>query len=286
MPNPSPLRYPGGKSKFYPIVKEILQLNGMLNSTYIEPFAGGAGLALQLLFSGDVKQIIINDLDSHIYAFWAAVLEHNEDFCSLVENTPVTIEQWYIQKSRYNACDITNILELGFATFFLNRTNVSGVLKAGVIGGKSQTGTYKIDARYNKANLISKIQEVYAHKDQIMLFNVDGFELFNRPEIKALKKTFVNFDPPYVVKGGQLYKNSFKKDDHISLGKKILGCSRKWMVTYDAAPLISQIYRKCRIGTWDVIYSTSQKRNIQEYIIFKNGLVIPDAVTLLERKQQ
>lgn len=285
MSNPSPLRYPGGKSKFYPIVKEILQLNGMLGSTYIEPFAGGAGLALQLLLSGDVKKIIINDFDPHIYAFWAAVLNYNEELCNLISNTPVTMEQWYIQKSRYNACDISNILELGFATFFLNRTNVSGVLTAGVIGGKAQKGTYKIDARYNKGLLIKKIQTILLFKEKILLFNDDVFNFFNRPEVKSSKRTFVNFDPPYVMKGGQLYKNSFCKEDHIKLGKKVLKCSRKWIVTYDATPLIMQIYQGCNIGSWDVTYATSKKRNIQEYIIFKDGLIIPDTIELLTEKK-
>ena len=283
MLNPSPLRYPGGKIKFYPIVREILQLNGMLNCNYIEPFAGGAGLALQLLYSGDVKKIVINDLDPHIYAFWKAILEYNDAFCRLVEQTPITMKDWYIQKSHYNACDTSNILKLGFATFFLNRTNVSGVLTAGVIGGKEQKGTYKIDARYNKTLLIQKIRNVFLHKENILLFNDDSFQLFNRPEIKKLKKTFINFDPPYVEKGGQLYKNSFCERDHIELAKKVLSCPRKWIVTYDAVPLIAQIYKKCRIGTWDVTYATSQKRNVQEYIIFKNGIAIPQAITLLDR---
>lgn len=280
--NPSPLRYPGGKSKFYPFVRGILQMNGLLNSTYIEPFAGGAGLALRLLFSGDVRKIVINDLDPHIYAFWHSVLEQNEALCDLVAKTPVTMEQWAIQKNIYNCNDKNNFLKLGFATFFLNRTNVSGVLTAGVIGGKKQAGKYKIDARYNKEQLIQKIKKIVTYKENILLFNDDCIDLFSRSEIRSLKRIFINFDPPYVAKGSQLYKNSFCKKDHEILADMILRCPRKWIVTYDANPLIEKIYSTCRIGFWDVTYATSLKRNIQEYIIFKNGLKIPDNISILD----
>ena len=286
MTNPSPLRYPGGKIRFYPIAKDILQLNDLLHCTYIEPFAGGAGLALQLLFSGDVKQIVINDYDPHIYAFWAAVLDHNAALCALIEKTPVTMTQWNLQKAVYKTCDLSDVLNLGFATFFLNRTNVSGVLTAGVIGGKSQNGKYKLDARFCKEDLILKIKKIAEYKEQILLFNDDCFELFSRPEIRKLRKTFVFFDPPYVDKGAQLYKSSFKESDHITLAEKILKCNRNWIVTYDKSPLIADLYNKCRIGTWDVTYATSTKRGISEYVIFKDNLRIPNAVTLIKKRRK
>ena len=286
MNNPSPLRYPGGKIKFYPIAREILQLNNLLLCTYIEPFAGGAGLALQLLFSGDVKQIVINDYDPHIYAFWSAVLNHNDALCSLIEKTAVTIEEWNIQKAVYKTCDSSDILKLGFATFFLNRTNVSGVLTAGVIGGKSQSGRYKLDARYCKEDLIRKIKKIAEYKSQIQLFNDDCFELFSRPEIRKLRKTFVFFDPPYVDKGAQLYKSSFKESNHIALAEKILKYNRNWIVTYDKSQLIADLYNKCRIGTWDVTYATSTKRGVSEYVIFKDNLIIPKTVSLARKKRQ
>ena len=285
MKNPSPLRYPGGKIRFYPIAREILQLNNLINCTYIEPFAGGAGLALQLLFSGDVKRIVINDYDPHIYAFWDAVLNHNEALCALIEKTPVTMNQWNLQKTVYKTCDLSDVLKLGFATFFLNRTNVSGVLTAGVIGGKSQNGRYKLDARYCKEDLIQKIKKIAEYKNQILLFNDDCFELFSRPEIRKIRKTFVFFDPPYVDKGAQLYKSSFKESDHIALSEKILKCNRNWIVTYDKSPLIADLYSKCRIGTWNVTYATSTKRGVSEYVIFKDDLKIPKTITLIRKRR-
>ena len=278
MTNPSPLRYPGGKFRFYSVIKDILCLNRIQAATYIEPFAGGAGLALQLLLSGDVARIIINDFDPHIYAFWHSVLTDSEALCDLIECTPVDLEHWNRQKEVYADCNQSNLLKLGFSTFFLNRTNVSGVLTGGVIGGKNQAGKYKIDARYDKKSLIGKIRRIAELQDNILLFNTDARDLFSLASVRHTRNTFVNFDPPYVSKGDRLYKNSFRLADHVALAKFILGCKRKWIVTYDKAPIIREAYSSCRLGYLDVSYSIHEKKNAQEYIIFSNSLKIPDSI--------
>ena len=278
MNNPSPLRYPGGKSKFYPFIKEILHLNNLLGTTYIEPFAGGAGLALRLLLTGDVKRIIINDYDSHVYAFWYAILNYTDIFCELLSAIPVTVDEWDKQKGIYNRCQMQDLLQLGFATFFLNRTNVSGVLTGGIIGGRKQEGDYRIDARFSKDVLISKIKDIAARKEDITILNENATNLFGNSLIKKTKNTFINFDPPYVGKGAELYKNAFTRKDHISFAKVIMQCKRKWIVTYDANPLIMDVYSNYRIGFLDVSYSVGEQKKAKEYIIFSPNMLIPKSI--------
>jgi len=132
-------------------MKLVIQANGLKDGVYAEPFAGGAGVAIALLLDGYVEQIIINDIDLSVYAFWYSVLNHTEELCEKIVSTSVSMDEWYIQKQVFTDKDPAFLLELGFATFFLNRTNRSGILNAGVIGGKYQTGEWKIDARYPKA---------------------------------------------------------------------------------------------------------------------------------------
>lgn len=278
MNNPSPLRYPGGKAIFYPVIREILQVNNLIDSTYIEPFAGGAGLALRLLLLGDVRRIIINDFDSHIYAFWYAILNYTNQFCELLLKSSITVEEWDKQKAIFTRCDTSNLLQLGFSTFFLNRTNVSGVLTGGIIGGRKQQGEYKIDARFSKENLIRKIQIIASRKTDIVLTNKDALMLLDDPVIKNTKRRFINFDPPYVIKGSQLYQNAFTKEDHISFAKRIALLKRNWIVTYDSNPLILKIYSNYRIGYLDVSYSAGEKKKSKEYIVFSNGLHIPTTI--------
>ncbi|MDR1320567.1 MAG: DNA adenine methylase [Gracilibacteraceae bacterium] len=274
----SPLRYPGGKTKLYTYVKEILNCNGLLGQTYIEPFAGGAGLAIKLLLNGDMKRIVINDFDPSIYYFWHSILNTTDDFCHLVFKTDITTEEWQKQRAIYLKQDTTNPLELGFATFFLNRTNISGVIKGGIIGGINQTGTHAMTARFNKENLVSKIREIAAHKEQIIVYNLDAQEFLLPKYMRCFYKSFINFDPPYVKKGAKLYKNSFNEKDHRDLSEKISQCERKWIVTYDICPLVADLYSDYRYGFLDLTYSINQSKKAQEYIFFSNNLILPERI--------
>lgn len=276
----SPLRYPGGKSKFYPYVRTLLECNNLLGETYIEPFAGGAGLALELLFHDDVKRIVINDLDPAIYSFWNSILYQTDEFCELIENIPITPEEWQTQHEIYLHQDTTNHLELGFATFFLNRTNISGVIKGGMIGGHDQHGKYNIDARFNKTTSISKILKIAKRKEQIVLLNQDAKDLLHPQQLRKFYKVFLNLDPPYVNKGAQLYKNAFSKEDHKELFNLISHCNRKWIVTYDICPLTESLFQDFRKSLLDVTYSIQSSKKAQEYIFFSNNLNLPDSIKL------
>lgn len=273
--NPSPLRYPGGKAQLFPLVRDIIIINKLNEVTYIEPFAGGAGLALKLLMEGVVSKIIINDLDIHIFAFWHSVLNNHEALCDMIRQTPVNRKHWREQRVIYQKADSSNLLLLGFATFFLNRTNVSGVLTGGMIGGNRQAGKYKLNARFDKKALIEKIVLIAQKKEQISLFNDDAIEFLRRKEVTSLRKSFINFDPPYVQKGATLYKNSFTEKDHRRLASSILACRKKWIVTYDVCGLVSELFRSKRMGHIGVYYSVRNPRLAKECIIFSDNLQLP-----------
>ena len=278
----SPLRYPGGKSKFYDYIKEVLKCNDLIGQTYIEPFAGGAGLALKLLLNDDVKRIVINDFDPAIYSFWHSILYEAETFCDLINSVPITLDEWKKQRGIYIAQGNTISLELGFAVFYLNRTNVSGVIKGGVIGGQEQKGANKINARFNKHNLIDKITRISNRKDQIVLLNQDAKELLQPHQMRRFYKSFINLDPPYVKKGTQLYKNAYTEQDHRDLCKLVSNCNRKWVVTYDICPLIAELYKDYRSSYLDVTYSIQTSKKAQEYIFFSNNLHLPKSIILRE----
>ena len=276
----SPLRYPGGKTKFYTYVREILSCNDMLGETYIEPFAGGAGLALKLLLNEDVSRIVINDFDPAIYSFWHSVLYETEAFCELIENAILTTNQWNLQHSIYFESDTSDPLTLGFATFYLNRTNISGVVKGGMIGGQGQNGKYGLDARFNRQTLIEKIKTIASHKEQIVLLNLDARELLQPRQLRKFYKIFINLDPPYVKKGAQLYKNAFSESDHRELCELVKQCRRKWIVTYDVCPLVADLYKSYRSSYLDVTYSIQASKKAKEYIFFSDTLVLPKEIKI------
>jgi DNA adenine methylase len=216
----TPLRYPGGKTKLFPLVSKIISSNNFKNLTYVEPFAGGAGLALKLLLEGYVERIVINDFDYAVFCIWDTILNKTEALCEFVENITLSVSEWQRQKEIYNNQESHTNIEIGEAAFYLNRTNVSGVLRGGIIGGISQDGNYKIDARFNRKSLIKTILCISKVRDKIDLYNWDAKDFINQI-IPNYSDCFIYFDPPYVKKGHFLYKNSFNENDHVQLKEAI-----------------------------------------------------------------
>ena len=265
----SPLRYPGGKASLTELFIDLIRKN-KLNGTYVEPYAGGAGAALGLLMSGTVERIIINDLDPAVKAFWDAVVYDGENFIDRIEATPLTITEWRQQKVQYKRDDATTI-DKGFAFFYLNRTNRSGIINAGPIGGMKQNGNYLIDARYNKADLVDKIRNIGNLSDRITVTSLDGVEL-----VKALpsnEPNFIYIDPPYYVKGGSLYLNSYKPEDHQRLADVLNERQDlKWLLTYDNVEPIRDLYSQRRMSEFSLNYSARNYELGSEVMIFSDAI--------------
>lgn len=273
----TPLRYPGGKGKLAYYIKEIIKENNFYDKNYIEPFAGGAGVALELLLEEYVRTIHINDVDIAIYSFWYSVLYETDNFCKMINDTKVDIDEWYKQKSILNNGVEFSNLELGFATFFLNRTNRSGILKAGVIGGYSQNGRWKLDARYNKKDLLNRIEKIANQKDRIKLTKLDSAKLISSLPSEDCRKSFMYLDPPYYVKGQGLYRNFYMHQDHIDIKNALLASDLKnWIVSYDAVEQIEEIYRDFRSLIYSLQYSAQNKKEGNEIMIFSPNIRIPN----------
>lgn len=279
----SPLRYPGGKGKLTPLIEFLIDIYGHRGGIYIEPFAGGAGVALELLEKNVVSEIVINDLDKGIYSFWRAILEETDRFLKQLSVVPLTIDEW---KKQRNICLENNKkynFELGFATFYMNRTNRSGIIKAGAIGGMKQSGIWKLDARFNRKDLIFRIKKIAKNKSKIHLYNKDIKSFLENYLPKYEDNAFIYFDPPYFNKGKQLYLNFFDYNDHIRIEKligNIVNCD--WIITYDDEPVIEKIYKKYCIRKFKLNYSVAKKRKENELIIFKSNSCIPDINELMK----
>ena len=268
----SPLRYPGGKTFLFPFFDSVIKENGLQNITYIEPFAGGAGAALALLFLEKVERIVINDLDKAIYSFWKSAIFDSERFIEKIYSTPVTIREWKAQKLIY-IDSRANYFDRGFATFFLNRTNVSGILDGGPIGGVEQKGKWKIDARYNKEGLAERIRQLSLYKNRISVLNKDGVELIN--DYLNKKNTFIYLDPPYYEKGATLYLNHYKKDDHEMLANRLNQKPEAfWLLTYDNKKEIKSLYPDRKIVNFSLNYNAYESRKGKEVMILSDALTI------------
>lgn len=282
----SPLRYPGGKSVLAEYIAAIFDANDLNDGHYAEPYAGGAGVALALLYTDRASHIHINDLDRSIYAFWWAALNETEKLCRLVRDTPASVGEWQRQRLVQDRKERASLLKLGFSTFYLNRTSRSGIIATGgVIGGLDQTGAYGVGARYTQLELIKRIERVAEYRDRISLTQFDA-ELFLGLMVAELpKKSLVYLDPPYFVKGQRLYANFYGPQDHQSIAQCLTDAPWPWLVSYDAAPEILKIYRAYSRVLYDLKYSAAARSVGHEVIYFSPGLVKPGRAPVVHNRR-
>ena len=269
----SPLRYPGGKGKLARFIKSVISLNGLSDGLYVEPYAGGAAIACELLLTGVMRRIHINDFDPAIFSFWSSIIHSTDDFLRLVRDAPLSVEQWELQKKIFKN-EREPSLELGFAMFYLNRTNRSGILNGGPIGGKAQTGNWLIDARFNKKTLSSLIAAIANQSARITVTRLDAIELSST--LRLNHKSLVYLDPPYYLKGRHLYHNHYCDDDHKTLADHVKGLSHSWIVSYDDVEPIHALYDRAALLRYQIGYSARNVVQGNEAMFFSPGLVIPD----------
>jgi DNA adenine methylase len=276
----TPLRYPGGKAKLAQYVKRLMKENRLLDGAYVEPYAGGAAIALELLFHEYVSCIHINDISKPVHAFWKCVLDHTEAFCRLVMSKPLTVAQWDKQKRVLSDPSEREDIELGFAMFFLNRTNRSGILNGGIIGGRDQTGPWKIDARYNAKELVRRIEAIARMSNKIKLTRQDAFRFLKSGVARWPKETLIYLDPPYYVKGRDLYYDFYEQEDHARVASLIQepNILQKWIVSYDNVQPIRDLYEGVRHVIYDIGYSARAASRGSEVMFFCPGLKVPPLV--------
>lgn len=266
----SPLRYPGGKSQLSKFVKNLVNINIDKNPIYCEPFMGGAGVAIDLLLKNEVDTLILNDYDPAIYSIWNAILTEPERLIDILQTIPLNIDEWKIQQSYYKQNkDIFGYdFELGVSAFYLNRTNRSGIIMGGPIGGHNQESIYKLDCRFNKKDLIDKIRKISNQKNRIRLYNYDVVDLISKVLIKENQKyLFTFFDPPYYKQGQVLYRSSFDETKHQKLSETIKKLENyKWIVTYDNAKEIRKLYYNMQLYTYNLRYSAQRVRKEVEIL--------------------
>lgn len=279
----TPLRYPGGKGKLTDFIRAIFEQNALLDGHYVEPYAGGAAIALNLLILDYASCVHLNDLDRSVFAFWHSVLNRTDELCRKVHDIRLTMDEWKKQRKIQRAQEQHDLLELGFSTLFLNRTNRSGILTGGAIGGIQQTGQWKIDARFNRQELCRRIEKIAFHRSRIRLYNLDAADLVTDVLPTLPKKTLVYLDPPYYAKADRLYKNIYKPGDHAHVSKMVMKkIKMPWIVSYDHAPQVVQLYRGCRHIIYSMTYSAAERYKGSEVMFFSKGLAIPDTKSPLE----
>lgn len=273
----TPLRYPGGKQKLAPFVGEVLALNGLEGGHYAETYAGGAGIAFELLSSGKVSHIHLNDSWFPLHAFWFSVLYKTEEFCRRIDTTPLTVDEWRRQKEVLSRPWEFHRIDVGFSVFYLNRCNRSGIVHgAGLIGGVDQVGKWKMNARFPRKELIKRIEGIGQKRSSITLKNMDAEEFIKRHLPTLPEKSLVYLDPPYFHKADGLYYDHYAPNDHEEMAGVIQDTiKRPWLISYDYTDDILRFYHKRRKFTYSLQYSAREVYKGKELVVLSDDLRIP-----------
>jgi DNA adenine methylase len=287
MPFFTPLRYPGGKRRLAQVVMRLLDANDLTDIEYAESHAGGASIALALLLNEYASTIHINDLSRVVYAFWYCVLNDSEELCRRIEQVNVTMDEWRRQRAVYDRGDTADLDELGFAAFFLNRTNRSGIIDGGVIGGQDQDGQWPIDARFNRAELIQRIRRIARYNSRIRLYQLDALDFTNRVVSRFGRNSLAFFDPPYIDNADdELYLNNYEIADHVALAARVERLRTPWIVTYDEAALEQEMFENQRRIVYWLHYTSQDRYEGKEVMYLSGNLEVPRLTTLLTNRMR
>lgn len=274
----TPLRYPGGKGKLAAFVKRVLEANSLVDGEYCEPYAGGAGVALELLLHEYVSRVHINDISRPLHAMWSSILNRPVEFCRKIRDATLSVAAWDRQKRIFKNPDDHDDLSLGFAAFYLNRTNRSGIFNGGIIGGRDQKSEWGIDARYNARELAGRVEAIASMGERIQLYRQDASKFIAGVVSRLPARTLVYLDPPYYMKGKELYLDHYQPEDHAHIAELVSQIGpQAWMISYDDVPAIRALYRRYRGVRYELGYNARDVRTGVELMYFSDQLTIPAA---------
>ncbi|WP_339096238.1 DNA adenine methylase [Deinococcus sp. VB142] len=276
----TPLRYPGGKQKLTPFVVDVIERNNLSGCQYVEPYAGGAGVAMELLMDDVVSSVYLNDFTYPVYAFWKTIKYDPDFLCARILSASLTVEEWLKRREIVRNPEMHSLQEVAYSFFYLNRCNRSGVVGGGLIGGLQQNGTWKMDARFSRNDLIGRVERIAKKADRIFVSNMDAEAFIEAYTPPKGVDAFFYFDPPYIGRSARLYLNDYSPEDHKRLAVSIQASRHKnWIVSYDYDARIVDYYVKQKQFEYQLQYNAAAVYKGRELFIFSDCLHIPESTS-------
>jgi DNA adenine methylase len=225
VPNPSPFRYPGGKSWLIPYVRRWL-LNIKSPVHFVEPFAGGANVGLTVALENLAEHVTLVELDKDIATVWQTILGNQASrLTKMIVSFPIS------KRAVRSALKSTTRSQLShaFNTLLKNRVRRGGIMTedASLLNfGENGRG---IKSRWYPETLKKRIDAISQHRQKISFFWGDGLEFIQN--VGKTQNLAFFIDPPYTGAGRRLYRHF--EIDHRKLFETVAELSGSWLLTYD-----------------------------------------------------
>ena len=265
----NPLRYPGSKASFASSVGAFVTACGYTGFEIVEPFAGSASVSIDLVSSGVCSKAILIERDPLLYAFWSAVFFDTRRLCNRINKLSIDLGTWHDLRPllAINSPDEYELIDLAVAGLFFNRTNFSGVLHAGPIGGQQQKSVYKVNCRFNKDDLIARIRAIAKLQNRVEVIFSDALGFLETQKEAVNQNRFYYVDPPYFVQGEKLYRYSFELSQHKQLAKVLSELKAPWLLSYDRHPVIEMLYERYASSGFKFKYSSKIRKVEREFLV-------------------
>ncbi len=268
-------RYPGGKNKLKKIIiKKILPY--INNKTqYREVFFGGGSICLDMIKDNTIDNIWINDKDIGIACLWTSLISHHQILKEKIIHFTPSVDKFYNIRDELLQLKTqpSDIIDIGFKKLAIHQLSFSGLgtKSGGPLGGKEQKSAYKIDCRWSPDYICKKIDKIHNLLNNIKIYkgsctNLDFEHIINDNHCNSV----LYLDPPYYIKGNELYQYGFTQEDHIRLSNLLYNTKHKWVLSYDDCEEIQELYQWANIQQISASYTISGSRQKTELLIWNN----------------
>jgi DNA adenine methylase len=265
-------RYPGGKSKLRNSISEHLNVYAnKLDLEYREPFFGGGSVGLKFISDNPQwKKVWINDKDLGVANLWTSVIRFPNELKKMVQDFKPSIEIFdkYKLELLSNSTVSQNASEIvlhGFKKLAIHQISYSGLgtKSGGPLGGREQKSKYKIDCRWSPDYICKKIDKLHNQFSKLEIKHQSCTSFDFEDLVNSTENSFIYLDPPYYIKGNELYQFGFTKEDHKKMADVLKYTNHPWILSYDDCPEVRRLYSWAEINIIYVNYSITATKDKQ-----------------------
>lgn len=260
----SPFRYPGGKTWLVSLMCQWLDSMKLKPAEFIEPFAGGGIVGLNVAFRRLAEHVTLVELDEEVAAVWQTIIygdaKRLTDRIATFDLTLDSIKKELSENPR-------SLEEKAFQTILRNRVNRGGILAPGAGMLRYGENGKGIKSRWYPETLNKRILRVAKMREHITFIKGDGLEVLRRSANRADVVFFI--DPPYTAGSKQAGRRLYTHHelDHEELFRVTSTLAGDFLMTYSDAERVRELAQQHNFDTQEIAMKSNHHVKMTELLI-------------------